>query len=123
VIAIVPTADRQKATVGVRIGLLERDERVLRDMGVRVAFMGSDLPAEPRQEIQGVTVSGDALQSDEQGEFVWRISNNTVERRSVRLSGPADRDRVLVVEGLAAGDLVVRSSEEPLTAGQQIKTN
>jgi RND family efflux transporter MFP subunit len=123
VIAIVPTADRQKATVGVRIGLLERDERVLRDMGVRVAFLGSDLPAEPQQEIQGVTVSGEALQSDEQGEFVWRVRNNTVERQNVRVSGASDRDRVLVVEGLAAGDLIVRSSAEPLTAGRQIKTN
>lgn len=123
VIAIVPTADRQKATVGVRIGLLERDDRVLRDMGVRVAFLGSETTVEPQQEIQGVTVSGEALQSDEQGEFVWRISNNAVERRGVRLSGPTDRDRVLVVEGLSAGDLIVRSSTEPLQAGQQIKTN
>ncbi|MGH8194814.1 MAG: efflux RND transporter periplasmic adaptor subunit [Woeseiaceae bacterium] len=123
VIAIVPTADRQKATVGVRIGFLERDDRVLRDMGVRVAFLGSETAVEPQQEIQGVTVSGEALQSDEQGEFVWRISNNTVERRDVRLSGPPDRDRVLVVEGLSDGDLIVRSSTEPLQAGQQIKTN
>ncbi len=44
VIAIVPTADRQKATVKVRIGFLERDERVLRDMGVKVAFLGADTP-------------------------------------------------------------------------------
>ncbi|MGB5627224.1 MAG: efflux RND transporter periplasmic adaptor subunit [Woeseiaceae bacterium] len=45
VIAIVPTADRQKATVRVRIGFLERDERVLRDMGVKVAFLGAEMPA------------------------------------------------------------------------------
>ncbi len=45
VIAIIPTADRQKATVKVRIALLERDERVLRDMGVKVAFLDVDAPA------------------------------------------------------------------------------
>lgn len=123
VIAIVPTADRQKATVRVRIGFLERDDRVLRDMGVRVAFLGSEAPAEPQQEIQGVTVSGDALQSDEQGEFVWRINDNVVERQSVRVGGSPDRDRVLVLEGLAAGDIVVHSSTEPLRSGQLIKTN
>ena len=44
VIAIVPTADRQKATVRVRIGFLERDERVLRDMGVKVGFLGTERP-------------------------------------------------------------------------------
>ena len=44
VIAIIPTADRQKATVKVRIGFLERDERVLRDMGVKVAFLGAETP-------------------------------------------------------------------------------
>ncbi|MCP5089411.1 MAG: efflux RND transporter periplasmic adaptor subunit, partial [Gammaproteobacteria bacterium] len=49
VIAIIPTADRQKATVKVRIGFLERDERVLRDMGVKVAFLGANIPADPSQ--------------------------------------------------------------------------
>ena len=42
VIAIIPTADRQKATVRVRIGFLERDQRILRDMGVKVSFLGSE---------------------------------------------------------------------------------
>jgi RND family efflux transporter MFP subunit len=52
VIAIVPTADRQKATVRVRIDFLERDERVLRDMGVKVAFLGAEMPADATHEIQ-----------------------------------------------------------------------
>lgn len=123
VIAIVPTADRQKATVRVRIGFLERDERVLRDMGVKVAFLGSEAPADPPQEAAGVTVSSDALRSDETGDFVWRINNGSVERRSVRVGSRADPRRVVVLEGLAAGDRVVRSSSEPLAAGQQIRVN
>lgn len=121
VIAIVPTADRQKATVRVRIGFLERDERILRDMGVKVAFLGSEAPAQTEREIQGVLITGEALRSDERGDFVWRISNSLVERRSITLSGSRDRDRVLVVDGLAIGDTVVRSSEEPLVAGQRIR--
>lgn len=121
VIAIVPTADRQKATVRVRIGFLERDERILRDMGVKVAFLGSEAPAQTEREIQGVLITGEALRSDERGDFVWRISNSLVERRSITLSGSSDRDRVLVVDGLAIGDTVVRSSEEPLVAGQRIR--
>lgn len=123
VIAIVPTADRQKATVRVRIGFLERDERVLRDMGAQVAFLGVEAPAGERQELQGVMISGEAVRSDAEGDFVWRIGNNTVERRAVSLGGPRDRDRVLVLEGLSAGDTIVRSSPRPLQAGQLIKTN
>jgi RND family efflux transporter MFP subunit len=123
VIAIVPTADRQKATVRVRIGFLERDERVLRDMGAKVAFLGADAPDEPQDEIRGVMISANALQSDERGDFVWRISDGTVERRGVRVGGDASRDRVLVLDGLVAGDTIVQTAAAPLTAGQKIRTN
>lgn len=122
VIAIVPTADRQKATVRVRIGFRERDERVLRDMGVKVAFLGSELPTTPAGEQQGVLISGTALQQDADGDYVWRIANNRVERRAVRLGSSADRDRVLVLDGLNVGDTIVRSGSAPLSAGQDVKT-
>ena len=122
VIAIVPTADRQKATVRVRIGFLERDGRVLRDMGVKVAFLGSEAPAEPQQELQGVLIARDALQDDADGAFVWRISNGIVERRGVGVSGSLDRERVLVTSGLVVGDTLVRSAEGSLSAGQKVTT-
>ena len=122
VIAIVPTADRQKATVRVRIGFLERDERVLRDMGVKVAFLDLEAPATPRDEVQGVLIAREALLQDADGDFVWRVSNGIVEKRSVDVGGARDRDRVLITRGLAAGDTVVRSAQRPLKAGQAIKT-
>lgn len=121
VIAIVPTADRQKATVKVRIGFLERDERVLRDMGVKVAFLGSDTPNNMQQEIQGVLIAADALRSDGSGDFVWLVQDRNVQKRRVSLGGPRDRAAVLVSEGLAVGDTIVRSSEKPLSDGQAIK--
>ena len=122
VIAIVPTADRQKATVRVRIGFLERDERVLRDMGVKVAFLGSEAPSEPQQEIQGVLVASAAVRDDASGTFVWRVSNGVVERRSVETAGSRTRERVLVTRGLAVGDTVVRSAQGELAPGQPVKT-
>jgi len=122
VIAIVPTADRQKATVRVRIGFLERDERVLRDMGAKVAFLGSEAPVELKQEMQGVMIAQEALLSDGDGDFVWRVKNGLVERRSVTLGGSRDRDRVLITAGLASGDTVVRSSESALSAGHKVTT-
>lgn len=120
VIAIVPTADRQKATVKVRIGFLEKDSRILRDMGVRVAFHATGEDEAGPGEIRGVTVSQAALRSDEAGDFVWRVVDGVVERRDVRVGGPYGRGRVLVLEGLAAGDRIVRSSSEPLAPGQAI---
>ncbi|HLU06252.1 MAG TPA: hypothetical protein VKZ91_06820, partial [Woeseiaceae bacterium] len=105
------------------IGFLERDQRILRDMGAKVAFLGVEAPAATEQELQGVMVSSEALQSDSSGDFVWRISNDTVERRPVRTGGARGRDRVLVLEGLAVGDTIVRSSPRPLQAGHAIRTD
>ncbi len=123
VIAIVPTADRQKATVKVRIGFLERDERVLRDMGVKVAFLGAGMPTENSREIRGVLIMREALRSDAGGDFVWLVRDDTLERRPVEIGGQRDRAQVLVVNGLNPGDTIVRSSDAPLLAGQSIKTN
>lgn len=78
VIAIVPTADRQKATVRVRVGFLERDERVLRDMGVKVAFLGTGAATEPEQVVQGVLIVSEALIQEEEGDYVWRIRDGIV---------------------------------------------
>ena len=123
VIAIIPTADRQKATVKVRIGFLERDERVLRDMGVKVAFLGAEMPADTEQEIRGVLIAGEALRSDTGGDFVWLVRDEVVEKQPVMIGGQRDRPQVLVTAGLSPGDTIVRSSETPLVTGQSIKTN
>jgi RND family efflux transporter MFP subunit len=122
VIAIVPTADRQKATVRVRIGFLQRDERILRDMGVKVAFLGAESDSEVAPEVQGVLVAGESIRSDAEGDFVWLVRDFTTEKRRVTLGGARERPQVLVVRGLAAGDTVVRTSAEPLGPGQAIQT-
>ena len=122
VIAIVPTADRQKATVRVRIGFLERDERVLRDMGAKVAFLGSEAPTETQEELTGVLVARDAVREDADGAYVWRVSGGVVERRTVATAGSRTRERVLVTQGLAVGDTVVRSAQGQLAPGQSVIT-
>ncbi len=123
VIAIIPTADRQKATVRVRIGLLERDERVLRDMGAKVSFLDVGTTAAEQREVQGVMIPGAALRADGDGDFVWVVRNGRVERRNVVVGGARDRPQVLVQTGLAVGETVVRSSAGPLSAGQAVETN
>jgi RND family efflux transporter MFP subunit len=121
VLAIIPTADRQKATVRVRVGFLERDPRILRDMGVKVSFLGA-LPPDEQPEVQGVMISGPAVHSDDAGDFVWLVRNGAVERRGVEVGGPRDRPQVLVVSGLAPGETVVRNATKPLSVGQAVTT-
>ena len=123
VIAIIPTADRQKATVRVRIGFRERDDRILRDMGVKVSFLGSETDTPATREVQGVMIAGAALRADADGDYVWLVRNGVAERRSVTLGGARDRPQVLVLTGLVAGDTVVRSAARPLSSGQSVTTN
>ena len=123
VIAIVPTADRQRATVRVRIGFLQRDDRILRDMGVKVAFLGAEPNNDAPPEVQGVLVAGESIRSDAEGDFVWLVRDKLVEKRRVQIGGSRERPQVLVVRGLSIGDTVVRSSAAPLVAGQTIKSN
>ncbi len=119
VIAIVPTADRQKATVRVRIGFREIDSRVLRDMGVKVAFLGKQ---QSKAEAPAATifVSRDAIRTDSEGTFVWIIRNDAVQRRAIT-TGPSSGARQQVVAGLGAGDRIVVAAEAELTPGQGIR--
>lgn len=123
VIAIIPTADRQKATVKVRIGFLESDNRILRDMGAKVAFLGGDAVVESPAMPSGVMISSVAIQSDASGDFVWLVNDSFVEKRPVQIAGQRDRPQILVLDGLKAGDTIVRSADAPLVAGQKITTN
>jgi hypothetical protein len=67
-------------------------------------------------------IPGEALRADPEGDFVWLVRGDNVERRSIVLGGPRDRPQVLVTSGLVAGDSVVRTADSPLSSGQNIKT-
>ncbi len=120
VITLVPTADRQKATVLVRIGFQSLDPRILPDMGVKVTFLreaeGGDTPA-----AQSVTlVPGAAVRKDGDASVVFVVRQNTVERRAITTAG-TDGDRLEVVAGLKGGDQVVISPPAELTEGTLIR--
>ncbi|MGI9203321.1 MAG: efflux RND transporter periplasmic adaptor subunit [Woeseiaceae bacterium] len=119
VIAIVPTADRQKATVRVRIGFREIDGRVLRDMGVKVAFLGEQ-QSETEAPTASIYVSRDAVRTDSEGTFVWIIRNDAVQRRAITPGGTSAVGQQ-VIAGLGAGDRIVINAEEELSPGQSIR--
>ncbi len=112
-IAIVPTADRSKATVRVRIGFLDRDERVLPDMGVRVAFLEESFEAMEAATEALPTVSASALVRDGNSSFVLRYRDGLVERVAVQV-GQTRASRTDVLSGLSAGDRVVLAPSDAL---------
>jgi RND family efflux transporter MFP subunit len=125
VITTVPTADRQKATVLVRIGFVQLDPRILPDMGVKVTFLreadgpqGSAADAPAAQPVSLVPKAAIKTQGDQSIAFVVR-PDNTVERRAVRLGG-TDGDRQEVVAGLRSGERVVVSPPPAMVDGARI---
>jgi len=116
VIAIVPTADRQKATVRVRIAIEELDDRILPDMGVRVRFFEDTTEAMPAAVAR---VPSGAVSSNGTGDYVWRVVEGRVARQPVRLGREMD-DLREVLEGVAPGDSVVLDPPAGLEDGARV---
>lgn len=118
VIAVIPTADRSKATIKVRVEILEKDARILPEMGVRVAFLGEE-PAQG-EKLEGVLIDAAAIKNDGGAEIVYLIRGDTVERRAVT-TGIKRGERVQVTAGLAPGDRVALGPLEQLSDGSTIR--
>jgi HlyD family secretion protein len=119
VIAVVPTADRQKATVLVRIGFKELDPRILPDMGVKVTFLREEQPAAAPAARPVALVPKGAVRSEGGTSHVFVVKQDTVERRAVQTAG-TDGDRLEVTGGLASGERVVVSPPATLVEGTPI---
>jgi HlyD family secretion protein len=119
VITTIPTADRQKATVQVRIAFEKLDPRVLPDMGIKVTFLReADQASTPAA--QPVTlVPTAAVATDNAGAHVFIVRTDTVERRAVKTGG-ADGDRVEVLAVLQPGDRVVVTPPKDLKDGGKV---
>lgn len=116
VITAVPTADRQKATVKVRIAFDEKDARVLPDMGVKVTFITGQ-PVEASASM--VEVPKSAVRRDGETDIVFVVREGVAERRAVKVAG-AEGDRVRILTGLAPEEVVVVGTEE-LVDGEKVK--
>lgn len=120
VITTIPTADRQKATVLVRIAFDELDPRILPDMGIKVAFRSdhTSAPSAPRRRLR---VPRSALHEDNGRKVVYVVSDGRVERRGVTVT-ETTHDEVTVLAGLAAGEQVVIEGPEGLREGDRVRT-
>lgn len=121
VIMPVPTADRQKATVKVRLAFDQLDPRMLPDMGVKVAFLGEAATAGgaggDRQRVFAVPRA--AVRKEGEQDVVFVVAGDRVERRAVSVS-PAPGDEALVLSGLAAGERVVVEGPPDLADGARV---
>jgi len=121
VITTVPTADRQKATVRVRIGFEALDPRILPDMGVKVSFLREDEGPKPEAAaVASVTIPKGAITSENGSAVVFVVKDDRVERRAVR-AGLETGDQVEVVSGLTAGERVVVDAPPQLKDGDRVK--
>jgi RND family efflux transporter MFP subunit len=119
VITTIPAADRQKATVLVRIAFERLDPRILPDMGVKVTFL-READGDGAAATQPATlVPRSALRTEGDAPVAFVIRGETVERRAVRTGG-TDGDRIEVVAGLQPGDRVVLNPPSELTDGARV---
>jgi RND family efflux transporter MFP subunit len=118
VIAIIPTADRQKATVKVRVGLDELDSRILPHMGVKVAFQSTE--EDGGDSVSSVVVPKSAVREQDGGDVVWVVADGTLERRAVTVR-MAGTDEVVLAAGLRPGERVVLEGPPQLAEGIRIR--
>lgn len=121
VIAIVPAANREKATVRVRVGILERDARILPDMGAKVSFIDGGQPiVQPAQAAFALTVAAAAVLGGSDDPWVYIAEDGRAWRRNIRIASRGGA-RVTVLSGLSAGETVIVDPPAGLSDGAEIQ--
>lgn len=118
VIAIIPTADRGKATVKVRVGLEQKDPRILPDMGARVSFLADTSDQTTAEAPKGVLVPSGAIVQRNDKSVVFVLQDKIVKAQAVT-PGQTYAD-LRLVEGLASGARVVRAPPEEMQDGARV---
>jgi RND family efflux transporter MFP subunit len=118
---IIPSADRQKATVKVRISFLKLDPRILPDMGIKVTFLGAEPEKKSSVAAAAAIVIPQSAVRDENGKkVVFLVKDDKAERRAVTLGTSRGSDTE-VVAGLTPGDTVVVKGPTNLRDGQSVE--
>ena len=122
VIAIIPTANRSKATVKVRIALLEKDKRVLPDMGIRVSFLKAIKQNNTTTKKDGVMVPNAAVSLINNEPYVQIVSKGKIKYKKVNIVEESS-NYSRVTSGLSAGAILVAKFDNSLKEDQKVKIN
>lgn len=117
---VIPTADRQKATVKVRVAFDQLDPRILPDMGVKVAFLDDAPSAKGRASDAKALIPRTAVREDAGKSIVFVVKQQKLERRAVSLGAERGSD-VEVMAGISPGDMLVVHGGEGLREGQAVE--
>ena len=120
VITTIPSADRQKATVKVRIAFEGLDPKILPDMGVKVAFLRDAPVAGQAPVAPSVIVPKAAVRTADGKPIVFVLNEDRVERRAIKV-GLENGDQIEVVSGVRAGERVVIDGPTTLKDGDKVK--
>ncbi|MBA2302222.1 MAG: efflux RND transporter periplasmic adaptor subunit [Acidobacteria bacterium] len=120
VITTVPSADRQKATVRVRIAFEKLDPRILPDMGVKVSFLRDEEPTDAAAPVSRLSVPKAAVRTVDGRTVLFVVQDDRVERRAIR-AGPEDGDQIEIVSGISVGERVVIEGPATLRDGDRVK--
>ncbi len=123
VINIVPTADRNRATVKVRIAFDQLDPRILPDMGIRVRFKEEEAAGAAPVNKAVALVNSSSIFSDAGRDYVWLIDGGVLEKRAIRLAADGTDNGGLrgVLAGLRPGQRVVAEPASDLAAGSRVE--
>ena len=117
---IIPSADRQKATVKVRVSFIKLDPRILPDMGIKVTFLSDEPSKKDAAAAPAILIPQNAVREDNGRKIVFLVKEDKAERRAVTVGGNRGTDTE-VIAGLVAGDTVVVSGPANLHNGQSVQ--
>jgi RND family efflux transporter MFP subunit len=116
---IIPSADREKATVKVRVAIERIDPRILPNMAAKVSFLEGEV-SEGQPHLGGMLVPKQALREENGQDVVYLFHDGKVERRAVRATVSREREAVEIIAGLAESDRVVVKGFDGLRDGKRV---
>ncbi|MFW6325027.1 MAG: efflux RND transporter periplasmic adaptor subunit, partial [Desulfovibrionales bacterium] len=117
---IVPTAERSKASVLVKVSFVEKNSRILPEMSAKISFLEREMKPEEREPI--LLVPGSAVRRQNGQEVMFAVENGRVQGRNVT-TGRKFQDRIEVLSGVKAGESVVLAPPPDLEDGDRVKTS
>ena len=117
---IIPSADRQKATVKVRVSFIKLDPRILPDMGIKVTFLGAEEKKQAGADAAVILIPQSAVHDEDGKKIVFLVKDDKTERRAVTLGGTRGTSTEIIA-GVTVGDTVVVKAPANLRDSQSVE--